>query len=115
TPWTPAGEPVPIGHTSTSLMVVEGSAFFLSSIDGDAHLGSPHGLFTGDTRFLDQAELRINGRPLELLATDRPDAFTAVIVLRPRTVSGQPSRDVLVVRRRYLGLGLREDIEGRNW
>ena len=115
TPWTPAGEPAPIGHASSNVMVVDGQAFLLSDGKGDVAPGTTHGFFVGDTRFLDRAQLFVNGRPLELLARDQPDAFAATIVLRPKTEDGLPSRDVLVVRRRYLGLGLREDIELRNY
>jgi glycogen debranching enzyme len=114
-PWTPAGEPVSTGHLSSALMVVEGQSFYLSAANGDVIPGLPQGLFIGDTRFVDQAELKINGQSLELLATSRPDAFAAILALRPRNADGAPSRDVLVVRRRYLGLGFREDIELRNY
>jgi glycogen debranching enzyme len=114
-PWTPAGEPVSTGHLSSTLMVVEGQSFYLSAANGDVVPGLPQGLFVGDTRFVDRAELKINGQSLELLATSRPDAFAAILVLRPRNGDGAPSRDVLVVRRRYLGLGYREDIELRNY
>ena len=95
-------------------MVIDGQAFYLSDANGDVNRGTPQGLFVGDTRFLDRAELRVNEQPLELLATSQPHSFAATIVLRARTAPGQPSPDLLVVRRRYLGLGFREDIELRN-
>jgi len=34
-------------------MIVEGQAFFLSSATGDVGPGTAHGLFVGDTRFLE--------------------------------------------------------------
>ena len=100
TPWTPKGEPAPVGHPSTTVMAVDGQAFYLSDANGDVNQGTPQGLFVGDTRFLDRP-CRAAGQP----AAARAAGDVTARLLRghdraagAHTAPGQPSPDLLVVR-----------------
>ena len=53
------------------LVLVDGSTFFHSSLDGDVR-APRHGLFHTDIRHLSQWELRLDGEPLRQLTTRRP-------------------------------------------
>ena len=74
------------------VVLVEGSAFGISTRTGDMRAGQPEGLFFRDTRFLSQFELRLNGARPEPLAVHGEDPFSAVFVLRDRVV-GDGDRD----------------------
>jgi glycogen debranching enzyme len=78
-------------------------------------LGTPQGLFFRDTRFLCRCELRVNGSQPEPLAASSPDPFSAVFVSRTRPRPGRADSTLLVFRSRYIGRGMREDIEVRNF
>ena len=106
-PWNFAGESVSIGGLGGTVTLVEGSAFCISDAAGNIEPGSAHGLFFRDVRIVSSLELRVNGRRPEPLAGRSTDPFAAVFVGR--------SGGLLVVRRRYIGRGMREDVTVRNF
>lgn len=111
--WTNSGEPARLGEDG--LMLVDGQVFCLSGPDGDVSPQRPQGFFVADSRVLSRIWLSVDGRPLERLAVAPIGASGARIVLRPPADEGAPHPDLLVIRSRHVGMGLREDVEVRNY
>jgi glycogen debranching enzyme len=114
-PWTFVGEGPSVGAAGGTISLVEGSSFCISGRSGDMAPGSPQGLFFRDTRFLSRLELRVNGQPPEPLAASIPEPFSAVMVSRTRPRVGHADSTLVLFRRRYIGRGMREDLEIRNY
>ena len=114
-PWNLAGESVSLGALGGTINLVEGSSFCISGRSGDISPGSPQGLFFRDTRFLSRFELRVNGQAPEPLAASVPEPFSSVVVSRSRPRPGRADSTLLIFRNRYIGRGMREDIQIRNF
>jgi glycogen debranching enzyme len=113
--WNFTGESVALGSHDGIVTLVQGSAFCISGRSGDLVGGAAHGLFFRDSRFLSRFELRINGQSPEPLAATTSDPFSGVFVSRTRPRSGQADSTLLVLRHRYIGRGMREDLVIRNF
>ncbi|HUR77417.1 MAG TPA: glycogen debranching N-terminal domain-containing protein [Acidimicrobiales bacterium] len=113
-PWTFASEPPVLGAAGGVSSLVEGSSFCVASVSGDIVAGSPHGLFFRDSRLLSRFELRLNGARPEALAHAEPEPFTGHVALRERPRPGRADSTLMLFRRRWIGRGMREDIELRN-
>jgi len=111
-PWTAHAGATLLGGTIT---LVEGSSFCLSSPSGDVLPGLPHGLIYRDTRFVSDLLLRINGRWPESLGALTLDPFSASFVLRDPPQPGLADSQLLITRHRYVGRGMRADIDVRNF
>jgi hypothetical protein len=111
--WSYGGAP----HTSSvagTVTLVEGVTFCISDRSGDIRPGAEQGLFFHDTRFVSRFELRVDGQPLEKLADHCPSPYTATFITRRPPRPGTADSTMLVVRCRYVGNGMREDITVRN-
>ncbi len=95
--------------------LVEGSSFCISAGSGDIMAGSPHGLFFRDSRLLSRFELRLNGDRPEFLSHAIPEPFSGAIVLRDGPRPGRADSTLMLFRRRWIGRGMREDLELRNF
>ena len=104
-----------MGPNGGTISLVEGSSFCISGRSGDMAPGSPQGLFFRDTRFLSRFELRVNGQAPEPLAASIPEPFSAVMVSRTRPRVGHADSTAVIFRKRYIGRGMREDLEIRNY
>jgi glycogen debranching enzyme len=113
--WAFTGESVPLGQPGGTVTLVEGSAFCISGRSGDVQPGTPQGLIFRDTRFLSRLELRVNGQQPEPLCAAPLDPFSCTFVARTRPRAGRADSTLLVVRHRYVGRGMREDISVRNY
>jgi glycogen debranching enzyme len=102
----PVGQGLPGG----TVVLVEGSTFCISEPGGDIVPGQPQGLFVRDTRVLSHWELTVDGRRAEPLAVQRPDPYAAAFVGRLPPRDGHAGSTLLVVRQRYVGDGMREDV-----
>jgi glycogen debranching enzyme len=112
-----AGSPAPAssGVPGAAVTLVEGSTFCISQPSGDILPGQPQGLFVQDTRVLSAWSLTVDGRPAEPLAVHQVDPYAAEFIGRLTPPPGTPSdATLLVVRQRYVGEGMREDIAIRN-
>src|SRR5258708_16762009 len=69
------------------------------------------GLFFRDTRFISELRCTLNGLSPEPLAATAPDPFSGVFVLRGHPSKGLADSHLMLFRRRYVGRGMREDIE----
>lgn len=112
-PWTFSDEP-PAGGAGNVVTLVEGSTFCISQIVGDIMADRAQGLFVRDTRVVSTWALSVDGRPPKPLAVQRGDPFTATCLSRVPPAPGLADSTLLVVRRRYVGNGMREDIAVRN-
>jgi glycogen debranching enzyme len=114
-PWTLDAAPTRGGDEVT---LMEGTTFCISDHHGDIGAQRASGLFVRDTRVLETWRLRLAGRRLEGLRVHQDDAFGARFVLlsrAPADLSADgPASDVLVVRERFVGDGMREDLTLRN-
>jgi len=113
-PWNTSAS-ASVGTVEGVVTLVEGSAFCISGRSGEIDAGFPQGLFFRDTRFLSDLHLRVNGTRPEPLAATTTDPFSAVFVLRGPPAPGQADSHLLVLRHRYIGRGMREDVEVRNF
>lgn len=113
--WQPTGEPVSLEQPGGLVTLVEGSSFCLSGRGGDIRSGGAEGLFVKDTRIVSRWELLIDGQPLEPLSVSVTEPFAATFVSRLHPAPGQADSTLLVVRRRWVGSGMREDLEVRNY
>ncbi len=117
--WTFGGESRSLTGRGTGggpITLVDESSFCLSGRGGDIRHGTAQGLFVLDTRLISDLELRVDDITLEPLAvsTDEPFAATFVSRVRHQRDDAEQERQLLVVRRRYVGSGMREDIALRN-
>ena len=113
-PWTTSASATLAGADGI-ITLVEGSSFCISSRSGEIDPGHPQGLFFRDTRFVSELRLTLNGTPPEPLAATTTDPFSAVFVLRGHPSRGRADSHLVVFRRRYIGRGMREDLEIENF
>ncbi|HEY1323169.1 MAG TPA: glycogen debranching N-terminal domain-containing protein [Streptosporangiaceae bacterium] len=114
-PWSAGEAPVPTGLPGSAVTLVEGATFCISESGGDISGGQPQGLFVQDTRVLSRWVLTFDGRPAEPLAVQHEDPYAAAFIGRlPPPAGAAADAGVLVVRHRYIGDGMREDITIRN-
>lgn len=109
-----SGQPAAINGGGGSVTIVEASTFCLSDPLGDIHSGTSQGLFFRDARVISRWELRLDGQPAEQLTVLTPEAFKARFILRKPPRPGVADSTVLVVRRRFIGDGMRETITVHN-
>lgn len=114
--WTFETEPAAVAGTD-SVTLVESSAFCLSTVAGDLRPPGALGLFFRDVRLLSRFELLVDGRAVEPLHAWSAEPYDGTFVGRATVgVAGtdrQPER-IVVVRRRLVGDGMREDVSLRN-
>jgi len=95
--------------------LVEGSTFCLAGRSADIYPGGSQGLFFLDTRLLSRLQLLVDGHPVEPLSVQVEDPFSAVHIGRRKPPPGAVDVPVAVIRHRYVGKGMREDVEIHNY
>lgn len=98
-----------------NVTLVEGSTFCVSGHDGTVRPDRPDGLFVRDTRVISRWELAIDGQPVEGLTVIPLEPFECVFVGRAGRRAAHPEPTIVVERHRYVGQGMREDIEVHNY
>jgi glycogen debranching enzyme len=102
----------------TLVTLVEGASFCVSGPDGEIdaeRTAGGGGLYVSDRRLLSRCVLRVNGRVPDPLDHVLDDPAAATFVSRARPAAGDDDRPgPIVVRRRTLAHGLRDDIDVRN-
>lgn len=104
-----------LGGDGDTLTLVDESTFCISDHSGDVVPQHPHGLFVRDTRFVSELRLRVNGRQPEPLAASNTDPFSGTFVSRDHPAEGRADSPLLLLRHRYVGQGMREDLVVRNF
>jgi glycogen debranching enzyme len=113
--WTPSGGPPMVGRPGSGLVtLLEETTFCISEASGDIVPGGAQGLFFRDTRFISRLELRLDGELPEPVAVQPSDPFASTFLARRPPSPFQADSTLLVIRRRYVGNGMREDITLRN-
>src|SRR5215475_12978965 len=107
------GGPQSLGPSSAATLI-EGSTFCISDPGGDIQPGRPQGLFVRDTRVLSRWELTVDGKEPQPLSAQHAEPYAATFLARVPPRAGKADSTLLVVRRRYVGDGMREDITIRN-
>jgi glycogen debranching enzyme len=113
-PWSSGDLPPGQGAACTPVTLIEGSTFCISEPGGDIVPDRPHGLFVRDTRMLSRWELTVDGIEPQPLTVHTVEPFAATFLGRMPPSAGHADSTLLVVRRRYVGDGMREDITLRN-
>lgn len=102
------------GVSNSAVTLVEGTSFVISAPGGDIEPGGAEGLFYRDTRYLSAWRLRVDDLALEPLSVVPNDPFAATFLSRAEPREGQSDSTLFVVRDRFVGDGMREDIVLRN-
>jgi glycogen debranching enzyme len=98
------------------MIVLAGPTFMVSDVRGDVevNLDEPEGLFHRDMRHLSRWVLRVNGRPVTVLAAESIDSDHAVMYLQEPTGTVYANATLSIVRRRQVDEVLRERLEVAN-
>jgi glycogen debranching enzyme len=115
TPWTFVGAVPALSHVDGAITLVEGQTFCVSGPAGDFLPGMPHGLFVLDTRVLSRWEVLVDGHALEPLTVTFEAPFTATFVARAAPSAGRADADLVVMRDRSIGGGMRERVVVRSY
>ncbi|MEU0483759.1 glycogen debranching N-terminal domain-containing protein [Streptosporangium sp. NPDC006013] len=110
--WTFEGQPGPLGDTTVTL--VEGGSFCVCARNGDIRPGGAQGVYHADTRLLSRWELRVDETAVEPLRVLPAEPYHATFLGRAGPRPGRVESSLLVIRDRYVGGGLREDLTLRN-
>ena len=113
--WAFEGESAVLESGAGLVTLVEGSTFCLSGRGGDMRAGTPHGVFVLDVRHLSRLQLAIDGEDVEALSACVREPFAATFVARGRPRRGRADSSILILRDRYVGQGMREDVTVRNY
>jgi glycogen debranching enzyme len=114
-PWTPSAAPPVLGLPGSGLVtLVEETTFCISEASGDIVPGGGEGLFFRDTRFLSLMQLRLDGELPEAVAVQPTEPFACTFLGRRPPGLCRADSTLLLIRRRYVGNGMREDITLRN-
>ncbi len=113
-PWAMTGSPTGYEPAHDLVTLIDGSTFWISDGAGTVQPGVPHGLFVRDTRLISRWELRIDGRRPEPLTTRTEEPYAATFIGRVPREPRHADSSLLVIESRYVGDGMRADIEIRN-
>ena len=111
--WSFTGGP-PNASAGADVTLVEGRSFCVSDRVGDLGGAATHGLIVQDTRFVEHLVLTVDGDRLEPLGVEPIGPHAATFVTRRKPRDGLADSTLLVVRERYVGNGLVEDITLEN-
>ena len=112
--WASETSPPILSGDGGTITLIEGSTFCLSSTTGDVLPDRPQGLFVSDTRVVSAWRVQVDGMAAEPLTTLEGDRYRATFVGRIPPRRGRADSTLLVLRTRYVGDGMREDLVLRN-
>jgi glycogen debranching enzyme len=112
-PWS-SGDLPPGQGACSPVTLIEGSTFCISEPGGDIVPDRSQGLFVRDTRVLSRWELTVDGIEPQPLSVQHGEPFAASFLGRMPPRAGLADSTLLLIRRRYVGDGMREDITLRN-
>ncbi len=112
-PWSFSGESAGSG-SGDHVTLVDGATFMVSGRTGDVDARGAQGLFVLDTRVVSTWTLRVNDRHVEPLSATPNGPFSATFVGRVH-VGDTVDAPVVVIQRRWVGRGMREDLDIRNY
>jgi glycogen debranching enzyme len=113
-PWSSGELPPGEGAACSPTTLIEGSTFCISEPGGDIVPDRSQGLFVRDTRMLSRWELTVDGIEPQPLTVQHGEPYAATFLGRMPPRAGKADSTLLVIRRRYVGDGMREDVTLRN-
>jgi glycogen debranching enzyme len=113
-PWSSGELPPGQGGACSPVTLIEGSTFCISEPSGDIVPDRSQGLFVRDTRMLSRWELTVDGIEPQPLSVQNTEPYASTFLGRMPPRAGKADSTLLVIRRRYVGDGMREDITLRN-
>jgi glycogen debranching enzyme len=96
-----------------TLTILEGSTFCICDDRGDIG-DETSGFFAEDTRFLSRLSLTINGQRPLLLSSDKVEYFSAAFFLRNPLAQGLEQDCLAIVRERFVGEGMQDQLTLEN-
>jgi glycogen debranching enzyme len=96
-----------------ALTILEGSTFCICDELGDVS-GETHGFYSEDTRFLSLVRLTLNGATPLLLSSGKVEYFSAAFYLRNQPVGGLPVDTISIMRERFVGEGMQDQLVVQN-
>jgi len=110
-------EPLTTASSSdhSSVTLVEGSSFCLSTGVGNMVPGGTFGLYVRDLRIVSQWILEVDGERLEPLSQIQPEPFQATFVTMVKPREGAHESTMVLVREREVGDGMRETLTLRSF
>ena len=109
-PYAGTSKVASLTHEHGLVTLVEGQTFCLSAPSGNISSHLPHGLFVLDTRVLSTWELLVDGAEVETLGVEHLEPFHAGFVGRSHPPVGRADAEIVVIRHRHIGRGMRERI-----
>jgi glycogen debranching enzyme len=109
-----SGDLPPSQGAYSPVTLIEGSTFCISEAGGDVVPDRSQGLFVRDTRMLSRWEVTVDGIEPQPLSVQQHEPYGAVFLGRMPPPAGKADSTLLLIRRRYVGDGMREDITLRN-
>ena len=110
--WNADAAAGPLGSTVT---LVDGANFCLSSANGDISPDQPQGLFYEDTRILSRWILTVDGQLVEPLAAETREPYRGHFAGRVPQADRPGDSTLIVERSREVGAGILERITVRNY
>lgn len=92
------------------LVISEGTAFYIGNEYADIIPGKENGLYYKDTRYVSKYILKIKNKKPDLLSAKQIDYYSSLHYLT-NSGKGLPKDSIGIVRSRYVGKGLHEDID----
>lgn len=92
-----------------TVTLVHGTSFCVCRSDGEMDGTLAQGTFLQDTRIVSGWRLRVDGNPVEPLATMTSDPFHATFLGRVHPKDSSVESALLVHRERYVDIGMRDD------
>jgi glycogen debranching enzyme len=96
------------------ITINEDTTFLIADELGNIPEGAELGLYQDDTRFLSRYELRLNDELPLALAARPTDHYAATNVMTNPALAGVAPGDLIVIRQRFVGHGMHEDLDITN-
>lgn len=97
------------------LIINERSSFIISNESSDINIDTEQGLYDADTRYLNQHQLYINDHKLITLTGKQVDYYSSVHYLTNPALKELPEGSLGVSVKRFVGNGLHEDLDIKNY
>lgn len=108
-------QPTEVIVVTNEIVIVQGRGFVVSDLNGNFGPRGTQGFFYSDTRYLSRLELLINGQVPRHLTARQVDPYSAVFVQTNPIEEGLPRDTLAIVRERFVGDGMHEDINLENY
>lgn len=92
------------------IAVIEGNTFILSDSLGEVVVGTPHGVYHADTRFLSGYTMELNGQTPLLLGSGNVTPSSASFYATNPASPELPQGSLSIVRDRFVSRGVHDDI-----